>query len=80
MEQHLEAIRQCYRAAQASLSTEIALEWTIDTNGKVSGLRIVGEKKDVKAFEQCLIELAKQWRFPRPTGSGKARVAVVLSY
>ena len=79
MEQHLEAIRKCYQAARSGLSAEITLEWTVNPNGKVGGLRIVGVQKDAKAFEKCLIELARQWRFPRPTGSGKVRVTISLS-
>jgi Ca-activated chloride channel homolog len=78
LEQYLEAIRNCYRATLTGVSAEITLEWTIDAGGKVRGLRMVGAKKDAKSFEQCLVELAKQWYFTPPTGSGSGRVTVVL--
>ncbi|MGV8074534.1 MAG: VIT domain-containing protein [Syntrophobacteraceae bacterium] len=78
LEQNIEAIRSCYRASGMNRTSELTLEWTIDSGGKVSGLRILNGDKDGKAFEQCLNEPAKKWRFPRPAGSGKIRVVVVL--
>ncbi len=78
--QHLEAIRNCHRAAWAGSVSQITLEWDIAHSGKVSGLKIIAGRKAVKAFETCFEELAKQWLFPAPAASGKTHVVVVLGY
>lgn len=78
VEQHLEAIGRCCQAIRTGPLTEITLAWTVEPDGRVSGLRIISARKDSGASERCVVELAKQWRFPHPTGSGKVSVTVTL--
>ena len=80
LEHHLEGIRNCSPEGSPGLSHKLTLEWTIEADGKVSALRIIGEKTNEKAFERCLVESARQWRFPAPTGTGKVKVVAELSY
>jgi len=80
VEQHMEAMRKCFSERLSVLPEEIVVEWRIDAQGKVKGVKVKGSEPDTRKIEQCLTDLIKQWRFAAPAGNIEVAVSAVLRY
>ena len=71
-------VQSCYERAliaNPSLSGKLSLEWTINTDGRVSSTRQkFSTLKDAKVAS-CIMSRLKTWRFPKPRGG-----IVIVSY
>jgi hypothetical protein len=76
--EHMGEIRGCYERAllkEAGLAGKLVLEWTIETNGIVSEVRVKTATLRGPDVPNCIIGGLKGWSFPKPKGGN-----VVVSY
>jgi outer membrane biosynthesis protein TonB len=68
MSQHAPAVRECYvqhaMQQQGSMGS-LTLEILVRAGGQVAGIEVEAPASDEKKLEQCVSQLAKNWRFPR---------------
>jgi TonB family protein len=68
MSQHAPAVRECYvqHAMQQKGSTgSLTLEILVRASGQVAGVEVEAAASDETKLEQCVSQLAKDWRFPK---------------
>jgi TonB family protein len=68
MSQHAPAVRGCYvqhaMRQQGSMGS-LTLEILVRASGQVAGVEVEAQVSDDKKLEQCVLQIAKNWRFPR---------------
>ena len=68
MSQHTPAVRGCYvkhaMQGQGSMGS-LTLEILVRASGQVAGVEVEAPASDEKKLEQCVSQLAKNWRFPK---------------
>jgi TonB family protein len=68
MSQHTPAVRGCYvqhaMQRQGSMGS-LTLEILVRASGQVVGVEVEAAASDEKKLEQCVSQLAKNWRFPK---------------
>jgi TonB family protein len=68
MSQHAPAVRGCYvqhsMQQQGSMGS-LTLEILVRASGQVAGVEVEAAASDQKKLEQCVGQLAKNWRFPK---------------
>ncbi|MFH1530039.1 MAG: AgmX/PglI C-terminal domain-containing protein, partial [Pseudomonadota bacterium] len=65
------AIRSCYEVAlqlQPDLKGKLTVKWTINLDGKVQGVQIVGNTMKNKKVETCVSKVVGRMRFMKPKG------------
>jgi outer membrane biosynthesis protein TonB len=70
---HIGKIQYCYEKQlrlQPGLSGKVQLEWVIGTDGKVKSVKSTGSTLQNAAAINCMSRQVKDWRFPKPRGSG----------
>jgi hypothetical protein len=75
---HTHALQACYERAlmgNPSLSGRIAFDWTVQTSGRVKGVRVRSSTLGSPQVASCISNLIKKWKFPRPKGG-----EVVITY
>jgi TonB family protein len=68
MSRHTPAVRGCYvqhSMQQQSSMGSLTLEILVRASGQVAGVEVEAQASDEKKLEQCVSQLAKNWRFPR---------------
>lgn len=67
MSQHAPAVRDCYvkHATQQGPTGTLTLELLVRASGQVAGVEVEAAASDEKQLEQCVSQLAKNWRFPK---------------
>jgi hypothetical protein len=71
LNQHLHEVQGCYERAliaKPGLRGKITLEWTIRTNGRVSGVKQKFSSLKDASVARCIMAKLKGWRFPKPRG------------
>lgn len=72
LEKALPRFQYCYEKAlltDASLAGTIVLQWTIDTNARVSDTKVVRSQLNNSTLHSCLSAELSKVRFPAPKGS-----------
>lgn len=72
----------CYQAAQADkpeLAGSLALTMRVDGQGRVSDTKLSGTLEDEEVTE-CVTQLARDWRFPKPTEGDCTVVTAPFSF
>ncbi|MBM4370676.1 MAG: AgmX/PglI C-terminal domain-containing protein [Deltaproteobacteria bacterium] len=65
------AIRSCYEVAlqlQPDLQGKLTVKWTIDLEGKVQGVQVVGNTIKNQKVESCVMKVIGRMRFKKPSG------------
>ncbi len=76
--QHLNEVQACYERALLTtpgLAGKIALEWTIDMDGRVSDYKLKTSSFKTPDVPNCILAKLRGWIFPQPKG-GK----VIVTY
>jgi TonB family protein len=76
------SIRSCYERALRNnnqLQGSVALEVRVGGNGHVDNSRIRGNLRDAEVTK-CIQNLAKNWRFPPPSGGNCAVVGAPYNF
>jgi hypothetical protein len=66
---HFSAISGCYERAideRPGAEGKLVLEWEINAGGEVENPRLAEAGEKIRMAAPCLLDLAKDWRFPRP--------------
>lgn len=76
---NLQDVERCYETAlatNAKLAGKIVVEWTVESNGKVSGVSAVENTLGDPGAVKCITDRIGGWSFPAPSGGG----VVVVHY
>ncbi len=76
--EHLSEVRGCYERAllkSPGLAGKLQLEWTIDSRGKVSEIKVKTSTLRGAEVPNCIVSSLKAWTFPPPKGG-----RVIVSY
>ena len=76
--EHLNEVRGCYERAllkSPGLAGKLLLEWTIDTTGRVSEIKVKTSTLRGPDVPNCIVGSLKTWVFPAPKGG-----RVIVSY
>jgi hypothetical protein len=68
---HLYQVQGCYErqlAANPNLAGKATFQWTINTSGGVSGVRIAGSSIASVEVMSCIQGAIRGWSFPKPEG------------
>lgn len=68
---HFHAVQACYERAlmqKPTLSGRIAFDWTVTKTGSVKGVRVRSSTLGSPKVANCIANLIKRWKFPRPKG------------
>ncbi|MBN2718844.1 MAG: AgmX/PglI C-terminal domain-containing protein [Deltaproteobacteria bacterium] len=75
---NIHAVQACYEKEllrSPGLSGRIVFDWTVKTDGRVSGVRVRSSTLSNSSVSQCISDRIKKWKFPRPKGG-----EVVITY
>ncbi len=75
---HLGEVQACYERAllkESGLSGQLVFEWTIDTSGRVSAIKVTRATLRSASVQNCIVSSLARWVFPKPSGGN-----VVVSY
>ncbi len=78
IQSHIGEIQYCYEKqlrVQSGLSGRVQLEWTINTDGRVSIVKNKQSTLKSAAAITCMMGKVKTWKFPKPTGG-----SVIISF
>ena len=70
---HIQEIRHCYEKNlinDPSLSGKIQVEWTINPDGTVAGVKTKFSSMKGGDVTGCIAGRIRTWQFPRPKGNG----------
>lgn len=75
---HMGEVQACYERAllkESGLSGQLVFEWTINTSGRVSAIKVTRATLRSASVRNCIVSRLKRWVFPKPSGGN-----VVVSY
>jgi len=81
LEKQIPSVGRCYEKAlgkRFKFKGEVTVTFVIDPKGRVTGVKIDGDKTKDKALERCIVQGIKELHFPAPEG-GK-RVVVTITF
>jgi TonB family protein len=65
------ALKGCYESElkkDDSLKGKIKVQFTIETSGRVSSVKVIQNTMGSRAVAKCISSQMKRWRFPKPSG------------
>ncbi len=71
-------IRFCYEQGlqlNASLSGRVAVNWVIDSSGRVKIAKVKNTSLNNKTVEDCILRRLRTWKFPVPAGNQEVPVS-----
>lgn len=70
------AIRRCYEEhlARSFIDGKLVIRFVIGPDGSVAAAEISQDTLDAPAVADCLLAVARAWRFERPAGGGSVTV------
>ena len=75
---NIHAVQACYEKAllrNPGLSGRIVFDWTVKSDGRVSGVRVRSSTLGNSDVSSCISTKIKKWKFPRPKGG-----EVIITY